>query len=194
MLALLPDPAKVIVAVAAFTGLRRGEIRGLRLEDYDGRFLQVRRSVWKGHLGEPKRKHEKGAVPVIEPLKSLLDSYLSRSTTKNHIFQTFRGDPADLDYVSRQIIAPKLEEAGIPWYGWHACRRGLATNLHQLGVADIVIQAILRHSDVSVTWQSYIKRDAVDKPSLDAMTALETMVCNQCATALLEATATVVVQ
>jgi hypothetical protein len=61
-------------------------------------------------------------------------------------------------------------------------------------VADIVIQAILRHSDVSVTRKSYIKRDAVDKPSLDAMKALESLVCNQSATALLEANLTVVVQ
>src|SRR5258708_20922319 len=45
----------------------------------------------------------------------LLDSYLNRFTPRNYIFQTFSGDPADLDYVSRQIIAPKLEEAGVPW-------------------------------------------------------------------------------
>jgi len=32
------------------------------------------------------------------------------------------------------------------WHGWHAFRRGLATNLHALGVDDKTIQAILRHS------------------------------------------------
>lgn len=32
------------------------------------------------------------------------------------------------------------------WHGWHAFRRGLATNLYGLGVADKTIQAILRHS------------------------------------------------
>ena len=56
---------------------------------------------------------------------------------------------------------------------------------HQLRmqkVADIVIQAILRHSDVSVTRQAYIKNDAVDPRSLAAMEALESAVCNQCAT------------
>ncbi|HEY1658498.1 MAG TPA: hypothetical protein VGG14_09135, partial [Candidatus Sulfotelmatobacter sp.] len=36
-------------------------------------------------------------------------------------------------------------------------RRGLATNLHELGVPDIVIQAILRHEDVSTIQRSYIK-------------------------------------
>jgi integrase len=45
----------------------------------------------------------------------------------------------------------------VKWKGWHAYRRGLATNLHELGVPDIVIQAILRHEDVRTTQRSYIK-------------------------------------
>jgi integrase len=75
-----------------------------------------------------------------------------------------------------------LKYSGVTWHGWHACRRGLATNLHALGVPDIVIQAILRHSNVSVTRESYIKRDGVDPQSQAAMKALEALVCNQNAT------------
>jgi integrase len=194
MLRVVPHPANVIIAVAAFTGLRRGEIRGLKPEDYDGEYLHVRRSVWKKHVGDPKGKRGKGAVHVIAPLKVLLESYLERISPKNYVFQTLKGGPADLDYVSHKIIAPKLKESGIVWHGWHACRRGLATNLHELGVPDIVIQAILRHSEVSVTRNAYIKRSGVDKPSRDAMTALEQLVCNQSATLPLETPASVVVQ
>lgn len=50
---------------------------------------------------------------------------------------------------------------------------GLATNLRQLGVADMTIQAILRHSNVAVTRESYIKRDGLDPQSFAAMQALE---------------------
>jgi hypothetical protein len=35
------------------------------------------------------------------------------------------------------------------WKGWHAFRRGLASNLNRLGIDDSVTQAILRHSDMS---------------------------------------------
>jgi hypothetical protein len=63
----------------------------------------------------------------------------------------------------------------------------LATNLHELGITDIVIQAILRHSNVSVTRASYIKNDGVDPQSLAAMEALESAVCNQHATGAIEA-------
>ena len=48
--------------------------------------------------------------------------------------------------------------ASIPrWHGWHAFRRGLATNLHALGVDDKTIQAILRHSNVSLTMNVHVK-------------------------------------
>jgi integrase len=50
-----------------------------------------------------------------------------------------------------------LKKAGVEWMGWHGFRRGLASNLNRLGVDDSVGQAILRHSDVSVTQRCYIK-------------------------------------
>jgi len=48
------------------------------------------------------------------------------------------------------------------WHGWHACRRGLGSNLYRLGVPDMVIQRILRHANVSTTTGYYIKTIAVD--------------------------------
>jgi integrase len=115
-------------------------------------------------------------VPLIPTAARLLDAHLASVNPKEFIFETLRGGPADLEGMVRKIIRPKLVEAGLPWYGLHAFRRGLATNLHELGIADIVIQAIPRHSDVSVTRQAYIKRDAVDPRSLAAMATLEAAV------------------
>ena len=48
------------------------------------------------------------------------------------------------------------------WHGWHAARRGLGSNLYRLGVPDKVIQAILRHANVSTTSTYYIKTAADD--------------------------------
>src|ERR1700747_2291291 len=69
----------------------------------------------------------------------------------------------------------KYERGARPeWHGWHAFRRGLATNLHDLGVADKTIQAILRHANVAVTQNSYIK--TLDAQSIAAMRQLESLV------------------
>ena len=56
-----------------------------------------------------------------------------------------------------------------------AFRRGLATNLRALGVDDLTISEILRHSDVSVTRHNYIKR--VSEKSVEAMDRLEAELC-----------------
>jgi len=45
----------------------------------------------------------------------------------------------------------------IEWHGWHAFRRGLASNLNDLGVPDLTIQRILRHANVATTRKAYIK-------------------------------------
>jgi integrase len=86
------------------------------------------------------------------------------------------GGPVSVEYIARKAIKPTLQALGMEWHGWHAFRRGLATNLHALGVSDIVIQAILRQSDVSVTQQSYIKRTGDDDRSLAAMKTLELLI------------------
>jgi integrase len=70
------------------------------------------------------------------------------------IFAGSTGKPLDLDNLARRIIVPAV---GNVWHGWHAFRRGLATFLHAQGIADKEIQAILRHENVSITQQCYVK-------------------------------------
>ena len=194
MMTVLPEPARTLVAVAALTGFRRGELRGLEIADYAASVIHVRRSAWKRYISDPKGKRGKGAVPVIPQLREILDGYISAMNPTKYLFQNQKGGPADLDYIVREVIIPTLKEAKMEWHGWHAFRRGLATNLHQLGVKDIVIQAILRHSDVAVTREAYIKRDGVDPQSLAAMQALSAQMDNQWTTMTGEAKAEVVVQ
>ena len=101
-------------------------------------------------MGEPKREKSKGAIPVIAQLKLFLDRHRIRSgkSSLGYIFQNPYGKPLNLDAQATKVIQPALKTAGIPWYGWHAFQRGLATNLHRLGVSDMVIQQILRHANV----------------------------------------------
>jgi len=56
--------------------------------------------------------------------------------------------------------------------GWHAFRRGVATNLNRLLVPDKIIQRVLRHSDFAVTQEAYVKPE--DRDSKAAMEILET--------------------
>jgi site-specific recombinase XerD len=87
------------------------------------------------------------------------------------------GGTLDLDNLADRVIKPVLKVNGLVWKGWHAYRRGLATNLRRLGVDDNVIQAIPRHGDVGTTQRSYIKMTRPDVTA--AMKTLEMKI--QCA-------------
>jgi integrase len=87
------------------------------------------------------------------------------------MFPNTIGGALDLDNLADRVLKPILKANGLKWEGWHAYRRGLATNLHELGVPDKVIQAILRHEDVSTTQRSYIK--TVPQVVTNAMKRLE---------------------
>jgi len=198
MLKLLPDPARTIVAVAAFLGLRRSEIRGLEWSVYTGEEIRVVQSVWESIVSEPKTRKSKAPVPVIAPLQRILDQFRKSVTNSANgpIFATMKGTPLSLNNVLNRQILPVLnvcvqcgkgrgehakethEYERNPnrpqWHGWHAFRRGLATNLHDLGIADKTIQAILRHANVAVTQNSYIK--TLESQSIAAMRQLEALV------------------
>jgi integrase len=79
MISVMPEPAATIFAVAAFTGLRRGELQGLRWEDYQDGQIRVSRAIWEGHISDPKTGRSKGAVPVIKQVADRLEFHRLRN-------------------------------------------------------------------------------------------------------------------
>ena len=179
-----PDKtALIVILVAAFTGLRMSELRGLRWGDFDGTSLRVARSVWRTHLGPPKTDDSEGAVPVLPLLQKLLEEYKLKTNGKpeDYIFAgERRGAPLNLANLANRVIKPALKKEqhwkdelkdqpeevkkaveeqnpAVKWKGWHAFRRGLASNLYSLGVQPKVIQAILRRSDIGTTLSYYVQ-------------------------------------
>jgi len=41
--------------------------------------------------------------------------------------------------LARRVIVPTLKASDVQWHGWHAFRRGLATNLNRIGTPDKTI-------------------------------------------------------
>jgi integrase len=200
ILAKLPEPAATAFAVAAYSGLRHGEIQGLRWEDYRDGQLYVSRSIWNGRVGEPKTRMGRAPVPVIPYLAKRLELHriASGNPPDGPIFRNAFGRPLSLPSVVNRVILPTLNacvhcgqpESGhavgheysrdvqVPeWHGWHAARRGLGSNLYRLGVPDKVIQMILRHANVSTTVTYYIKTAPPDVQA--AMMTLENSVSSR---------------
>jgi len=86
-------------------------------------------------------------------------------------FHSGDGLPINMDKVGRREIHRALEVTHLPWYGWHAFRRGLASNLYAMGAQDKVVQRLLRHSKPHVTRERYIK--IFDRTLLDAVEKMQ---------------------
>jgi integrase len=196
MINAVPEPASTLIAAAAYTGARRGELRGMYWENYQNAELLIARSIWNGITTDPKSKQSKAPIPIIGKLAAKLEAHRARlgKPKTGPIFPNGAGNPVDPDSLLRRVILPPLEVCEVcskpesehgkanhgyernkvlpEWRGWHAFRRGLATNLNRLGVDDLVIQRILRHSNVAVTQACYIKTASEDAKA--AMQKLET--------------------
>jgi integrase len=135
--------------------------------------LVVNRSIWKGIVNKPKTRASHQPVPVITKLAAILDEY--RASMHNPrtgvMFHNGNGECLDTDKLAQRVIRPAVEAVGLPWYGWHGFRRGIASNLYELGANDKIVQRILRHANPHVTKERYIK--AFDPTVLEAMQQMQ---------------------
>lgn len=171
MLKVLPEPARTVVLVAALTGLRLSELKGLRWEDFNDDTVTVERAVWRGKVTDTKTLISKAAVPVVPFLAEALEDHKRRNSGTGYVFHGATGQPLRLENILRRDMRPVLDKLGIEWRGWHPFRYGVGTLLHSLGTPDKVIQGILRHANVSTTLGFYVK--PVPEESRAAMRKLE---------------------
>ena len=176
MLFVLGELESTILATFAYTEMRKGEVAALRWEHWRDGALWVEQSAWRGKFTEPKSPKSKAPVPVITPLVRFLQAHRN-GRNEGLVFTSSKGSPLNLDNLSRRVIRPALARVGLEWHGWHAFRRGLATNLKQSGVDDKTIQAILRHADYATTMNSYVK--SVPESVQKAMERYEKLICTQ---------------
>jgi integrase len=102
MLDKLPEPARTVCAVAGFTGLTRGELRGLKWSDYDGETIKVQRKIWNLHVGTPKTEAREDGVYVVPVLRKIIAKYKKDFPPMGDGWM-FRGEkllrPLDLDTI-----------------------------------------------------------------------------------------------
>jgi len=91
-------------------------------------------------------------VPIIPYLQKITDKYWKSlgCTADGPAFGRW------MNNLKRDHITPQLKKKGMKWNRWHAFRRGLATNLHEMGVPTKVIQRVCRHADEATTKKHYI--------------------------------------
>jgi integrase len=148
---------QLAVIVAAYTGLSLEELQGLKWEDIGEDSLTVKRTIWRNIIDTPKTQARQDELPLLPIVKKALKEYHEKNPHTTWVFEGPYAEPYDMATMGSKKIKDGLERSGVAWRGWHAFRRGFATRLHEAGVQDRYIQALMRHSSLSVTMKHYVK-------------------------------------
>lgn len=122
---------EVPIMLAAYGGLRRGEICALRMSDIDGDFVHVSRAVVRDPSGEWVTKDPKTASSVRSVL--LPHFVIERIREQRYITHLLPSQ------VSNRFWK-KQRNLGIPPYCFHSLRHFHASYLHYLNIPDAYIQ------------------------------------------------------
>lgn len=142
-----------LFVVAAYAGLRLGELRALRWADVDfaKRLIHVRRAFTLGHESVPKSGKVR-AVPMIDQVLRELDTLSRREqfTADNDlVFVSPSGSHLD-DSALRRRFHAALEHAQIKPLRFHDLRHSFGTLAVQVfPLSDV--KAYMGHADITTT-------------------------------------------
>lgn len=147
------EPFKTFFWLASETGMRVGELCGLRWEDVGEGQVFVRQSVWRGQVGTPKSLSGTRRIDISAGLAAHLQVRQPLSTV-SFVFHSRTGQPWHASNVFERLrgITNRL---GIPPAGLHAFRHGNATFLIGAGEDPITVAQRLGHRDATITLKVY---------------------------------------
>ncbi len=161
-----------MLLTALRTGMRRGELMGLRWEDVDlvAGQIHVRQAVSRGVIGTPKSGKAR-TIPMSDELLAGLKSY--RHLKGEYVFCSPAGKLLRRDEI-KHPLRRACKKAGLRQVWWHALRHTFASHLVMRGVPLKAIQELLGHATIEMTMRyahlsPHVTRDAVKL--LDAVAA-----------------------
>jgi integrase len=175
--------------VAAYTGMREGELLSLTWNNVDlGKepVCRVRQTVGyingQGFVFRPTAKHKKArreiplmeiTVTALKQQKKMLAEEKLRNAKKynkksNLVFPDEYGNPLDPSAMTRRFKA-LAREAGFPQVRFHDLRHTHATMLLKAGIHPKIVQERLGHQTIGITMDTYthvikgLQKEAVEK-------------------------------
>lgn len=147
---------RALYLTGAMTGLRQGELLGLRWSDVDWRTarLRVRRTFTRGRFGAPKSRRSSRSVPMTDRVAGELERHFQRSAFQADGDLVFcnphTGNPLDASRM-RKRFKKALERAGVRSVRFHDLRHTFGTHCAGAGVPLRTLQEWMGHRDAKTT-------------------------------------------
>lgn len=155
LVAAAPARDRAIWATAAYAGLRRGELRALRVSDIDfasGK-IKVRRSWDRIEKDiDPKSGAGTRDVPIFAQLRPLLEAATKDKASNALVFGTSTGGPFDPSDVTRRADKAWKENDR---FTLHELRHGFASVCIEADVNAKRLQTWMGHSKITTTFDLY---------------------------------------
>ncbi len=147
---------RVLYLTAAMTGLRQGELLGLRWRDIDwtAARVRVRRNWVRGEYGTPKSRRSSRSVPLADRVAGDLDRHYQTSSYQGDDDLVFPhpvlGTPLDRSRLLKRFKAA-LRRAQVREVRFHDLRHTFGTRMAGAGVPMRTLQEWMGHRDLKTT-------------------------------------------
>jgi len=145
--------------IAFFTGMRSGEIIGLKKEDIDlkNKILKIRRTRSRFGESTPKTRESSRDIPILDSLFPLVES-LYNLHDHDYLFKTQYNEPyRDTNVFVDRYWKPSLESLGISYRRPYNTRHTYATNmLYRNLVTPVELAQLLGHSSTEMVFNVYV--------------------------------------
>jgi len=138
---------RVLVFMAARTGLRFSELSALEWHDVDfgRRTVTIRRANVGGHIGTPKN----GRIRYVPLTNDVIEKLKTLNRDCNFIFH--RGSKLLIYWPSLCFLQRACKRTNIEPIGWHTLRHTFASQLASKGASMQAIKDLLGHSTLTMT-------------------------------------------
>lgn len=166
---------RTLFITAAGTGMRVGELFGLKIEDVDivRNTVVVRRSVFGSREQSPKSQAGYRRIKIDSFVVSILQQHIG-TRTNGYIFATSAGTPLCQANVLRRVLHPILNKLGIKRAGFHAFRHYRVSFLVMNHVPMEAIRRWIGHTADSMVARYMHLTDDYDQEAMNRLPALLT--------------------